>query len=148
MSKKVTCRLTTNLALVQELDRSIFNEGSIPDGAIWWLAYVGTVPVGYAGLKIWDEEGRRYGYLCRAGVLPEYRGKGIQLALIKVRDRMALRRKVGVNITYVADWNLGSANNLVRCGYSLYHPTWRYGFKDALYFRKSITKNLTKPVEV
>jgi len=53
----------------------------------WWIAYDEQLfPVGFAGLV------RSYnfsdcGYLCRAGVVENQRGKGIQKQLIKAREQ-------------------------------------------------------------
>lgn len=103
----------------------------------WWIAYVDDVtPVAFAGLV------RSYswydcGYLCRAGVLKEYTGKGIQKRLIKVRELQA--KKLGWNwlITDTHD-NPASSNNLIACGFRLYNPTAPWAFKDSLYWRKKV----------
>jgi GNAT superfamily N-acetyltransferase len=103
----------------------------------WWIAYADNIiPVGFAGLvrsiSWWD-----CGYLCRAGVLTEYTGKGIQKRLIKAREAQA--KKLGWNwlITDTRD-NPASSNNLISCGFKLYNPTHPWGFKDALYWRKKL----------
>ncbi len=134
-------RKTRNTEVIKRLDQKIFGE-DYEEAAIasrsktWWIAYVDGRIAGYAGLKIYKEGTRKVGYLCRAGVLKEFRGQGIQKALINVRDREARRQKVDICISYVANWNHASANNLIRNGYELYAPEYRYGLKDALYFWK------------
>lgn len=131
-------RKTRNTEVIARLDNKIFGKEyeEEPEGKHWWLAYVDGRIAGYAGLRIYREGSKKVGYLCRAGVLKEFRGQGIQKALIKVRDQEARRHKVDICITYVANWNHASANNLIRCGYELYEPEHKYGLKDALYFWK------------
>ncbi len=80
------------------------------------------------------------GYLRRTGVLRQYRGQGVQRALIACRDREAKRLGIKENVTYTAKDNFASANNLIRCGYELYTPQCEYGLKGALYFCKTITR--------
>jgi GNAT superfamily N-acetyltransferase len=133
-------RKTRNLDIVRRLDEKIFKDNADEEltlrNTTWWLAYVDGKIAGFAGLKVFREGTHKMGFLERAGVLPEYRGQGIQRLLIDVRDREARRQMVDQNITYVADWNLSSANNLIRCGYELYKPERKFGIKDALYFWK------------
>lgn len=141
----VVVRKTTNKTLLRRLDRKIMGkkdaDASEFDEAarVWWVAeYDGRI-AGYAGLST-DYGYIGMGYLSRAGILPEFRGKGIQKLLIQVRDEEAIKRGYELNITYVANWNHASANSLIRCGYTLYEPELAYGLKDALYFRKIFKK--------
>jgi GNAT superfamily N-acetyltransferase len=132
-------RKTTNLEMIARLDKKIFEgdrEDKIKGGDynLWWLAYVDGKIAGFAGLKVYP--GDRSGFLTRAGVLKEYRGQGLQKALIKARDNEARRLGLECNITYTADWNCASANNLIACGYKLYVPQHAYGIKHAMYFWK------------
>lgn len=133
-------RKTTNLEVIERLDTKIFGKEKLDESyetAIWWLAYVDGKIAGYAGLRVFCEGDReRSGFLTRAGVLKEFRGLGIQRALIDCRDREARRQGLNMNITYTADWNTASANNLIRCGYELYIPQYKFGLKNALYFWK------------
>lgn len=108
----------------------------------WWIAYADDViPIAFAGLV------RSYswydcGYLCRAGVLKEYTGKGVQKRLIKVREMQA--KKLGWNwlITDTHD-NPPSSNNLISTGFRLYNPTHPWAYKDSLYWRKRISPKPT-----
>jgi len=132
-------RKTTNIEVVRRLDDKLFKEdaGDKLSGSanhIWWLAYVDGKIAGFAGLQVFASQ--NYGYLLRAGVLPEFRGLGLQKALIDARDREAKRLKLECNITYTAAWNHASSNNLIACGYRLYTPQYAWGLKHALYFMK------------
>lgn len=101
----------------------------------WWVAFDGGLPVAFAGL-VRSQQVPDGGYLCRAGVLPSHRGKGLQRRLIQVRALKA--RKLGMKVL-VSDTfdNPPSANNLIRAGFRLYDPTVRYGALGTNYWRKT-----------
>lgn len=140
---KLCIRKTTDHETIKRLDREIFGEdvetdcGSRYDAEniVWWLAWIGDELAGFCGLKVMSDDGK-YGYLNRAGVVKKFRGNGLQRKLIQVRDAEARRRGLVCNITYTAPGNWPSANNLVRCGYTMYDPQQRYGLKGSLYFMK------------
>lgn len=104
-------------------------------GSVWWIVYDGKTPVGYAGIKRW---GSTMAFLCRAGVLKEYRGRGLHARLLRVREAWAKRLGLKTLITYTAPFNLQSANNLIRSGFILYTPEENWGVENALYFWKDI----------
>jgi GNAT superfamily N-acetyltransferase len=54
----------------------------------WWIAYVDGLAVGFCGL-VRSAKWSNAGYLCRAGLLSQYTGTGIQKRLIRVRERFA-----------------------------------------------------------
>lgn len=139
----LSIRKTKKWDVIRELDAELFGEEVEGYGSeietpeyIWWLVKVDGELAGFCGLKVLKEGGTPYGYLCRSGLRKKYRGKGIQKALIKIRDREAKRLGLAMNLTYTARSNYASANNLIKCGYTLYPPDWAYGLKNALYFWK------------
>ena len=100
----------------------------------WWLIFNRGEPVAFAGMKLstrWSD----CMYLCRSGVLPEQRGKGLQRRLILVRERAA--RQMGM-AWLISDTtcNPASANSLIACGFRLYEPRDPWGNKHTLYWRK------------
>ncbi len=113
------------------------------DLGAWWLVLHGNVfgrkPVAYAGLH----PSKRYdcvGYLCRAGVLPEHRGNGLQRRLISVRERHARSLGWTTLVTDTTDSkqeHFNSANNLIREGFELYRPAFPWTrHATTLYWRK------------
>jgi len=100
----------------------------------WWLVYYGDEPIGYAGLTQ-SSFAHDYGYLKRAGVLPAHRGNGIQRRLIKVRERRARQYHWQALITDTTA-NPASSNSLIRAGFTLFEPAYRWAYKDSLYWRK------------
>lgn len=118
---------------------------TLPDDAVpdtskgrWWIAYInkGLTAVAFAGLNA-SRSWVNTGYLCRSGVLPAFRGHGLQRRLILVREKAARLNGWPIMLADTRD-NVPSANNLISCGYKLYRPTTPYGFEDTLYWRRRI----------
>lgn len=129
-------------ALIRSLDFECFPD-DLPiatQNIVWWVVYETSfhkwMPAAFAGLEYAGYEDR--GYLCRAGVLPDFQGYGLQRHLIRVREREA--RKIGWSrlVTYASYDNTISANNLIRCGYRLYEPEYQWGTRGAYYFYKDL----------
>lgn len=102
----------------------------------WWIAYDGTQPIGFAGLyqsRAW----RDAGYLCRSGVLPAYRGRGLQKRLIRVREQLARRCGMHWLISDTYE-NPPSANSLIACGYRTYQPRNPWGADGVTYWRRKL----------
>jgi GNAT superfamily N-acetyltransferase len=93
-----------------------------------------------------DEDGRHAGYavavvidgiayMRRAGVLPEFRGGGLQRRLINVRVRWAMAARCHRIETYTMArhptstrpvYNHASMRSLYRAGFKTWEPPWRY----------------------
>ena len=102
----------------------------------WWIIYEKDKPVGFAGL-VRSANWLDTGYLCRSGVLPAYRGMGLQKRLISVRVRKA--KQLGYN-WLISDTNDNppSSNSLISQGFKLYDPSNAYGDFKTLYWRKKL----------
>jgi GNAT superfamily N-acetyltransferase len=104
----------------------------------WWFVAFNeqSLPVAFAGMvpsSRWSD----CVYLCRAGVLPTVRGKGLQKRLIRVRLRAA--KSLGMNWA-VSDTfeNPASANSLIATGFKMFEPTAPWGIRRTLYWRHRI----------
>jgi GNAT superfamily N-acetyltransferase len=108
-------------------------------GSLWWVAWDGTEPVAFAGLRLCSlAENRGLGFLCRAGVVPAYRGRGLQKKLIRVREAAARQLGLKELVTYCLCSNSPSMNSLVSCGYRFYVPATKYGGSGSVYLRKEL----------
>jgi len=100
----------------------------------WWIATQDGNDIGFAGLVrsvSWND----CGYLCRAGVVPAARGRGLQKQFIRVRVRQA--KALGWNwVVTDTRLNPASANSLISCGFKMFEPSKPWGCKDTLYWRK------------
>lgn len=107
----------------------------VTDG-YWWIAYEGDEPVGFGGV-VQSVRWSDCGYLCRSGVVPYFRGRGIQKKLIKVR--IAHAKAIGWNwlVTDTTD-NPASANSLISCGFKVFEPSKKWAFKHSIYWKKRI----------
>lgn len=131
----------SDLASIYAADRICFpaDDPTTLHDCRWWVARVDGAFAGYAGAKVLLSEGAVY--LCRAGVLPEYRGRKLQGRLIDARVRWArsLGGDVDTVITYTAAYNVKSSNALIGAGFRLYRPAdpW-FDDADVLYWRRPI----------
>lgn len=130
---KIRQASSQDLTLIQELDKICLPGCSWYPADYSWCLWSDDFLVGYACLthsRQWD----KCGYLCRSGILPEFRGKGLQKRLIRARIRKA--RELGWQ-ALVTDTrkNPASANSLIACGFKMYEPQNPWSFKDACYWR-------------
>jgi GNAT superfamily N-acetyltransferase len=125
-------------ARIVALDAACFGRHDAPalsdNAGAWWVAFAGKMPAGYCGVKK-SSTGANYGYLCRAGVLPDYRGNGLQKQMIRRRIAYARAQEWTMLVTDTHD-NVSSANSLIACGFSLYNPPVKWAFSTSLYWRK------------
>lgn len=104
----------------------------------WWVVLDKKQPVGYACIR----ESLRmlgWGYMSRAGVIPAYRGQGLQKRLIQTR--LSYAKKAGWEgvVTDTSKDNVASSNSLIACGFRLYRPKFLWSFENALYWRKELS---------
>lgn len=98
----------------------------------WWIATENGQDIAFAGLSnvaSWAGGG----YLCRAGVVPAHRGRGIQRKLIKARIKKAKQLGWKHLITNTYD-NMQSANNLIDCGFKMFQPEQGWGTDGTIYW--------------
>ena len=80
-------------------------------------------------------------YLCRAGVLKEHRGRGIQKRLIKARLKKA--KALGMNWAITDTYNNpASANSIIACGFQCFDPTVPWGDTGTIHWRCKISHAL------
>lgn len=121
---------------LQHLDRNSpsFREcdNEFLDNRDWWviLNRRGLI-IAYCGSIYRD----RICIFNRAWVHKKFRGKGLQKRLIRLRLRAA-RKRCYIAITYTIKQNYPSINNLIACGFQIYGPSYEYGGKEMLYWRK------------
>lgn len=98
----------------------------------WWAVSTDSGQmVAYAGLRIDKEKVRtekrgrdddfefvHVAHFTRAGVLPEYRGQGLQKLLIKARIAWCRRNSIVVIKTYTSSDNAASISSLKACGFT------------------------------
>lgn len=114
------------------------NDDLVDSGkGFWWLAFSKGHPVAFAGMNIVTSS-PDMAFLCRAGVLPDHRGHGLQRRLIRVRVNKAKRLGLSNVISTTYD-NPRSANNLLAEGFRLYQPESPWGAEGTNYWIKNLT---------
>ncbi len=102
----------------------------------WWIAFDGNIAAGFAcmtDVSSWAKSG----YISRVGVLPSYRGKGLQRRLMRCCEAKA--KRLGwdriISTTYS---NPASANNFIAMRYRTYLPQSPWGAPDTIYWVKTL----------
>ena len=118
------------------LDEPIF-----PENGWWWVGYslVNDQPVAFGILEP-SQQWLDTAYLSRAGVLPAWRGQGLQRRLITLRERVARNKGFTWMISDTTD-NVPSSNNLIKAGYKLLEPSAPWANTDSLYWAKRLRKD-------
>lgn len=103
----------------------------------WWIAYADGDVAGFAGL-VRSSRIANAGYLKAAGVLPKFRGHGLQKRLIK--KRLDHARSLGWHtvFTETINHNAASGNSLISCGFRMFVPTTEWGSPYAVYWKKEL----------
>jgi GNAT superfamily N-acetyltransferase len=125
MSVKIRKLKASELHIIKGLDLLCFgaDKSEAPSSEIhhseWWAGFDEVTPVCFAGAYVYADKACG---LLRAGVLPNYRGQGLQKRLIDVRLKHAIKHKCDQAFTYVAPWNAASLNSLISLGFKAYRP--------------------------
>lgn len=107
-----------------------------PTQGWWWIVWDGLRPVAFAGM-VKDTWGPGRGYFARAGVLKSYRGNGLQLRLLKSREKKARTLGWGAVVTDTTD-NPWSEANLQKAGFTPYIPRVPWGMPTTNYWIKCL----------
>lgn len=125
-------------ATLVQMDHDCFNNNAPPltdNSGEWWMAYAGEDAAGFGAIKPSAHDPENGAYLSRSGVLPAFRGCGLQKVLIRRRIAWAKRQGLSWVITDTNE-NPASANSLIACGFRMYVPTPKWSFEHACYWRK------------
>jgi L-amino acid N-acyltransferase YncA len=84
--------------------------------------------------------------MCRAGVIRNFQGHGLQKRLIQARIRKARALNWEWLLTDTTD-NPASANSLIAMGFKLYEPKAPWANKNSLYWRLNILEGKSRAVK-
>ena len=100
-----------------------------------WVVLKADRVVCFAGAL---DKGRGTMFLGVSGVIPEYRGDGLQQLMIQRREEHARLLGFRELVSYVDPENYPSANNFIRCGFTLCKPWDRSLGPSYNFFRKKL----------
>jgi RimJ/RimL family protein N-acetyltransferase len=132
-----TIRRTDNEALVRKLHTRVFPSDAFYESKsnVYWLLTCNGEPVGFCQATAWSG---KVLFLSRSGILPEHRGKNLQIRLIRARVRYAKSNGFKKVVTYADANNPASANNLAKAGFLIYRPQASFGTASSIYFLKEL----------
>lgn len=118
------------------LDGNIFNgcSNEFKRNRDWWVLVDAGVIIAYCGC-LYSE---KVCVFVRAWVHEPYRGKGLQRRMIAIREKAAKLFNCYAVVTYTMTDNIHSANNLIRRGFKIHDPQYKYVGKGVIYFIKSV----------
>lgn len=107
---------------IQELDKKIFTDEYINTQsdslATWWFLLVNGEIAGYFSILPRPPGG----YLSRSGLLPKFRGRGLQKTMIKARVNYAKKQNWSWVVTDTHKENFASIKSLKDTGFVQYKP--------------------------
>jgi GNAT superfamily N-acetyltransferase len=92
-------------------------------GANWFIGWDDTAASCYCAWKTVAHAGMPVGFHYRAGVLPGYRGHGLQRQMLHLREAAMRQEGLRKAVTYTDADAAASMRNLVAEGYLPYAPT-------------------------
>jgi ribosomal protein S18 acetylase RimI-like enzyme len=122
------------------------DEPPIIAGAEWLIGWDVATHAAYCAWKAVKHDGVSIGFHYRAGVLPEYRGQGLQRQMLRLRETRMREQELKVAVTYTDADAAASMRNLIAEGYRPYAPTptttlsglGRLGRVGFVHWRKSL----------
>jgi GNAT superfamily N-acetyltransferase len=92
-------------------------------GADWSIGWDGATPAAYCAWKTAEHDGVAVGFHYRGGVLPDYRGRGLQRRMLRRRESEMRERGLKKAVTYTDADGAASMRSLIAEGYRPYVPT-------------------------
>lgn len=129
-----------NFDTILSLDTQVFSRKDEPCNPKhqWWVIREAGITMGYAGAAFISR--LNYVYLSRAGVLPEFRGRGLHKRLLDARVKWAKKQGADAIITYTVADNARSANTLISRGFKWYVPEDAWAGRGVVYWIKELKK--------
>jgi GNAT superfamily N-acetyltransferase len=112
-------------ALVLRLDAVCFplDEPPVFAGANWFVGWDGGTPAAHCAWKVVEHDGVAVGFNYRAGVMPGYRGHGLQRRMLQLREAEMREQGLAKAVSYTDADGAASMRNLIAEGYRPYVPT-------------------------
>lgn len=103
----------------------------------YWGAFEGNLMVAFAGL-VPSAGWHGAAFFHCAGVMPMYRGRGLQKRMIRIRLAYARRHGMIGARTYTVLDNPASSRSLIACGFKLYRPENMWAGSHVNYWKISL----------
>jgi len=120
-----TAETTLDEALILRLDAICFPIDAPPvfAGAEWFIGWDDGKSAAYCAWKTVDHDGVAVGFHYRGGVLPAWRGQGLQRRMFRLREDEMRKCRLSKAVTYTDADGAASMCNLIAEGYRPYVPT-------------------------
>jgi GNAT superfamily N-acetyltransferase len=110
---------------ILRMDRVCFPVDEPPsiEGADWVIGWDGATPAAYCAWKPVEQDGVAVGFHYRGGVMPDYRGYGLQRQMLRLREARMREQGLTTAVTYTDADGVASMRSLIAEGYRPYVPT-------------------------
>lgn len=128
------------LRWLRYLDAEIFptDQPAIVGTSNWFLGWDKDQAVAFCGWKPQLLELELVGFHYRAGVLPSYRGYGLQKKMIEKREDEMRRSNIKVAVTYTETYSVASMTNFINLGYRPYAATENTALCDLSKYQRMV----------
>lgn len=111
-------------ALIAQMDVVCFPTDKPAEfaGANWFIGWDGDRPAAYCAWKIVEHD-EPVGFHYRAGVMPDWRGQGLQRQMLRLREAEMREQGIARAVTYTDADGVASMRNLIAEGYRPYVST-------------------------
>jgi GNAT superfamily N-acetyltransferase len=133
-----TIRRCKDLNLIHKLKHTCFDKDSLSNDlsyTYWWVVWHGKEPAGFCGVQRFGGGGA---FLSLAGVLPAYRGYGLQKRMVRVRERFCRGLGDDTMYSYTATFSAASMCSLISCGYRPYESETEWAGDEFVYWRRPL----------
>jgi GNAT superfamily N-acetyltransferase len=112
-------------ALIAQMDVVCFpiDAPAVFAGANWFIGGDGGRPAAYCAWKPIEHDDATVGFHYRGGVLPDWRGQGLQREMLRLREAEMREQGIAWAVTYTDADGAASMRNLIAEGYRPYAPT-------------------------
>ena len=111
----------------------------IPFDGQWWIVYDSATKE-FAGFCAWCPAPFHMAsaFMSRAGVLGKYRGHGLQVEMLKLREDAVIVAGFKTLVSCANRDNPASMNSFIKAGYKTFWPDKPLDDDKVVYFRKEI----------
>lgn len=129
-------RRTNNEELVRALHTLCLPGDAWHEATAMWALWDGPTAIGFCTVHSLSNENGVF--MARSGIFESARGHGLQVRMLRARERWAREAGREFAVTYTAYENHPSIVNLLRCGYQFYEPAEAWA-GEVHYFYKSLS---------
>lgn len=105
---------------------------------IWLVCMDNGIPAAFGCIRLLDGDNEGTWYLSRVGVIPPYRGRGLQVRMHLALEKKAKEKGAEVIVSDNTTLNPASTNSFIKTKYKPFYPAYPWGLPDSMYWIKTL----------